>query len=281
MELTAGLYIVSTPIGNLEDITLRALFVLKNCNLIYCEDTRSTRKLLLKHGIMDKKLAVYNDHSDEYARNKIVEYIASGKIAALVSDAGTPLISDPGFKLVRTLQDQNLHIDVIPGACAAISALVLSGLPTDKFYFAGFMPKTKPAREKLLASLTDIPATLIFYDAPSRVLDSLSAIQNVLGNREVAVTREITKIFQQVIRKPVSEMIEKFDEIKTKGEFVLLISPEKQDSQISQEDVENLIHKLYAGGLSKKNIAEKIINKLGTKFKKNEIYKICDKILDN
>ncbi len=275
MELKAGLYIVATPIGNLDDITLRALFVLKHSDIIYCEDTRATQKLLQKHDISDKKLAIYNDHSNEKERQKIAGLIKEGKVICLVSDAGTPLISDPGFKLSRYLQDQNLHIDALPGACAAIAALTLSGLGSDKFFFAGFMPRTEHGRNKILKSLEDISATIIFYEGPSRILDSLIAIEKTLGNREVVVAREITKIFQTVVRKPVSEIIANFNEIKLKGEFVLLVSSEKAEINLTEEQVMKLIQELKNKGMTAKNIAEELTRRFNKKITKNEIYKMC------
>ncbi len=275
MELKPGLYIVATPIGNLEDITLRALFALKNCDIIYCEDTRTTHKLLQKHEIADKKLAIYNDHSTEDARGKIAALIKEGKVICLVSDAGTPLISDPGYKLIRFLQDQNLHIDALPGACAAISALTLSGLATDKFFFAGFMPRTEHARNKLLASLSNVEASIILYEAPSRIFDSLVAIEKTLGNREIVVARELTKMFQTIVRKPVSEIIANFEAIKLKGEFVLIISGEKAEIEFSEERILELIAEMKNSGMTSKDIAEKLTAKFQKKITKNEIYKLC------
>ena len=272
MKLQSGLYIVATPIGNLEDITLRALFVLKNCDIIYCEDTRLAQKLLLKHGIKGKKLAIYNDHSDESERVRIAKKIHEGKMICLVSDAGTPLISDPGYKLVRFLQEKEIYIDVLPGPCAAISALVLSGLPTDRFFFAGFMPKTMVGREKLLQSLENLAATIILYDAAPRIFDSLVAIEKVLGNREVAVVREMTKIFQTVIRRSVAEIIGQFDMVKTRGEFVILISSAKPEIEFSKEDIMEQIKQMQKIGKSKKDIAEELMVKLNKKITKNEIY---------
>ncbi len=275
MELKAGLYIVSTPIGNLDDITLRALFLLKNCDIIYCEDTRVTQRLLQKHSITAKKLSVYNDHSDDYIRGRIVEDVANGKAIVLVSDAGTPLIADPGYKIVRELHENDLLVDVIPGPCAAISALILSGMPTDKFFFAGFMPKTSVSRDKLLSSLEDLEATLIFYEAPSRILDSLKQIQISLGDREVAVVKEITKIFQTVIRKKVSELINSFDEVNIRGEFVVLVSPKHPDEKVDVEKVKLTIQEMKKNNKTTKDIAEILVKKYNKKLTKNDIYKMC------
>lgn len=277
MKLNSGLYIVSTPIGNLDDITIRALEVLKHSDIICCEDTRTTQKLLQKHNIKAKKLFIYNDHADENVRRNILSFLESGQIISIVSDAGTPLISDPGYKLVREVQNRGIYIDVIPGPCALISGLVLSGLPTDKFIFLGFLPKSEEAKTKCLKKYENIDSTIIFYESANRAKDTLNSILNILGNREVAISREITKIFQQTVRKPVKNLIEE-DEITYKGEFVILISPEKEVKEITLDEIENRILSMMKQGLSKKDIASQISIDSCKKFKKNEIYKICDKI---
>ena len=160
-----GLYIVSTPIGNFEDITLRAISILKNSDIILCEDTRISQKLLAKHDI-HTKLQIYNDHSDEKHRENIISLIKSGNIISLISDAGTPLISDPGYKLVRDIRNLNCHIDVVPGVSAPVTALTLSALPTDRFLFHGFLPKTIESKKKIFSELVNLKATLIFLKRP-------------------------------------------------------------------------------------------------------------------
>ena len=278
MKLEAGLYIVSTPIGNLEDITIRGISALNNCDIIYCEDTRNCNKLLEKYGIKLKKLGIYNDHSTEKTRQEIVSAILSWKSVCLISDAGTPLISDPGYKLVRNLQELGLKIDAIPGACAAINALVLSGLATDKFYFAGFMPRTAHAREKELEPLVSLKASIIFYDTGARILDSLVAVKKIMGNREICIARELTKIYQTVIRRNIDDIINNPDEIKLKGEFVLIISGEKPDIEFAPEEAEEYIKSLLARGASGKDIAENLTAKFGKKISKNEIYNLVSKL---
>ncbi len=274
MELRPGLYIVSTPIGNLSDITIRALYVLNNCDIIYCEDTRITQRLLQKHSIFGKKLSIYNDHSDSYSREKIVDKVRSGKIVVLVSDAGTPLIADPGYKIVRDIQKNNLLVDFIPGPCAAVSALVLSGMPTNKFFFAGFMPKTQISRDKLLGSLSDLDATLIFYDAPSRILETLKQIEITLGNREVAIVKEITKVFQSVTRKKVTDLIESFNEISIRGEFVILISPKLQEEIMDIQEIKHLVNEMRKNKMTSKDIAEILVKNYNKKLTKNDIYRL-------
>jgi 16S rRNA (cytidine1402-2'-O)-methyltransferase len=280
MKFKSGLYIVSTPIGNLHDISIRALEVLKASDIIFCEDTRTTQKLLQKHEITNKKLMVYNDHSSPESRKNILDLVNSGKVLSLVSDAGTPLISDPGYKLIRYLQDMGANIDVIPGASAITSALVISGMPTDKFLFLGFLPKTKEGRINTLKKYGNIDATIIFYETALRAKDTLSIIFQVFGNREVSITREITKIFQQSIRKPVKELIDN-TEIIYKGEFVILINPEVIQEKITETDIKNRIISMLNETISKKDIAEILCKEFGKKIKKNEIYKICENITQN
>ncbi|MCA9393456.1 MAG: 16S rRNA (cytidine(1402)-2'-O)-methyltransferase [Candidatus Omnitrophica bacterium] len=224
------LYIVSTPIGNLKDITLRAIETLKGVDLVAAEDTRHTRKLLDEYGITTK-LTSYYDHNKETKSKQLLKYLVDGLNIALVTDAGTPGISDPGYVLVRLAREYAIEIDVLPGPTALIAALSLSGLPTDAFIFEGFLPVKPGKRKKKLAALADETRTVIFYESPHRLLKSLEDIRLELADPEVCVAREITKKFQQVKTGPSSELIAHFTAHPPKGEFVLLFNLAKAQDQ--------------------------------------------------
>lgn len=231
-----ALYIVATPIGNMDNITIRAIKTLANVDVIACEDTRVTGKLLAKLGIK-VKLICYNDYSTEKDRDYIESLLASGKSVALVSDAGTPLISDPGYKLVRQISDANIKITAIPGASSVSTALCLSGLPTDRFLFEGFLPSKTTSRQNALAKLKEIPASLVFFESPKRLVGSLYDINSVLKNREVCVLREITKKFEEVKRGSASELEDYYKNNPAKGEIVIIVSPPLHN-EISDDDIE-------------------------------------------
>ena len=232
--LKNGLYIVATPIGNLNDITLRALDVLKNADVIACEDTRVSKKLFTLLGIStDKKFICYEDHREDKVASKIVEMIESGLSVALISDAGSPLISDPGYKLVKLCRAQNLSVTTIPGASAVISALQISGLPTNRFMFAGFIPNKQKARADLFSELKNINATLVFYETAPRLTDTLNAMSEPFEGREIAVAREITKIYEECRTGTAQELCTYYKETPPKGEIVLMIAPPNaNDTQV-------------------------------------------------
>ncbi|WP_018182233.1 16S rRNA (cytidine(1402)-2'-O)-methyltransferase [Kaistia granuli] len=221
-----GLYVVATPIGNLRDITLRALATLAAADLIACEDTRVTRVLTRHYGI-DTELMAYHEHNADRQRPKLLAALAAGKVIALVSDAGTPLVSDPGFRLVGDMVAAGHRVVPIPGASALLTALVAAALPTDTFLFAGFLPNRTVGRKKRLAALGDIPATLIFYESPHRTLDSLIDMAETLGaDRPAVVARELTKTFETVRRGTLGSLAEAYGgEAPPKGEIVILIGP--------------------------------------------------------
>ncbi|MEO1199403.1 MAG: 16S rRNA (cytidine(1402)-2'-O)-methyltransferase [Pseudomonadota bacterium] len=225
-ELASGLYIVSTPIGNLRDVTIRALETLAAADLILCEDTRLSRRLLDAYAIATKT-APYNDHNGPKVRPSILDRLSQGATIALVSDAGTPLLSDPGYRLVAEAGERDLPVIPIPGASALLSGLVVSGLPTDQIHFAGFLPTKAEARARRLQILADIPATLVFYEAPQRVAATLAALHDALGNRDAVIARELTKRFESVERAALSDLAARMDagNIPAKGEFVLLVGP--------------------------------------------------------
>jgi len=221
--LEPGLYIVATPIGNLGDITLRAIETLRGVAAVACEDTRVTGKLLHHLGIK-QKLVRYDDHANDTDRERLLAMMAEQPVA-LVSDAGTPLISDPGFRLVRAARERGIAITSLPGPSAAIVGLTLSGLPNDRFLFAGFLPNKDKARADALAALAAVPATLVFYETAPRLDAALSAISRTLPGREVAVARELTKAFEECRTGPPAELAAHYAAHPPKGEIVLMVGP--------------------------------------------------------
>ncbi len=226
-DLEAGLYIVPTPIGNLSDITYRAVEVLAAADVIAAEDTRHSRKLL-NHFDLTTPLIAYHEHSDESATQELVARIECGEAVALISDAGTPLVSDPGYRLVRAVQDSGQSVVPLPGPCAAITALSGSGLPTDRFMFEGFLPAKTSQRQRRLQALRGVSVTLVFYEAPHRIADTLSDAAEVFGGeREAVLARELTKTFETIKRLPLGLLHQwvKSDPDQQRGEQVLLIEP--------------------------------------------------------
>lgn len=228
-DLSPGLYVTATPIGNARDITLRALDVLTGCDAIAAEDTRVTSKLLSIYGI-SKPLTAYNDHNGARERPKLIARLKHGARIALVSDAGTPLVSDPGYKLVREALAEGIPVHAIPGASATLTALALAGLPTDRFLFAGFLPPKAGERASVLTDLKAIRATLVFFESAQRLAESLAQMLEVLGDRAVAVTRELTKLHEEVRRGTLATLAPRYaEEPPPKGEVTILIGP-PQDS---------------------------------------------------
>lgn len=221
-NLFPALYIVSTPIGNFADITLRALEILKNVDLIACEDTRHTG-LLLNHYSIKNKLTSFYEYNKKERTPEIINLLTQGKSVALVSDAGTPGISDPGFYLIREAIAQNLSVVPIPGPSALLSALVISGLASDRFAFEGFLPKRDGRKNKKLQGLKNETRTMVFYDSPYRVLDSLQDMLEIFGDRKMVLVRELTKKFETVMRGKISEIIAQIENNKIKGEIVLVV----------------------------------------------------------
>lgn len=219
-----GLYLVATPIGNLADITLRALTLLAAADTIYCEDTRHSRTLLAHFGIR-ASLQPYHEHNAEAQRPRVLQALEQSRVVALISDAGTPLVSDPGFKLVRDCLRAGYHVESLPGPCAAIAALTSAGLPTDAFYFAGFLPSKPAARQRRIAELGDIPSTLLFYEAPQRLSEALGDLAAGLGPRPAAIARELTKRHEEFIRGTLAELAEHALREPARGEIVLVVGP--------------------------------------------------------
>ncbi len=238
-KLRPGLYIVATPIGNMDDITLRALDLLASVDRIACEDTRHTRRLLERHGI-EARVLPYHEHNAEHMRPAIMARLAHGETLALVSDAGTPLISDPGYKLVRKAIASGIHVTALPGPSAALMALTLSGLPSDKFMYAGFLPPKSAARRKALGALAAIDATLILFESPRRLAASLADMADMLGQRDIAVAREMTKLHEEFVRGDLAALAAHYGEISApKGEVVIVVGPPLATAaNLSDEDIE-------------------------------------------
>jgi len=237
-HLEYDLYIIATPIGNMGDITLRALETLKAVDIILCEDTRTSGKLLSFYGISNKKLS-YHEHNAISMSSRVISMIKEGKKIALISDAGMPLISDPGYRLVSECVKEDLKVTCLPGASASLTALAISGLPTNRFLFAGFIPQKQSARKKFLSELKDIPSTLIFYETSRRLLDSLIAIKDNIGDRNIAVARELTKKFEEVRRDTVSKIISYYkDSDRPKGEIVIILEGQDKNIKISFDNNE-------------------------------------------
>jgi 16S rRNA (cytidine1402-2'-O)-methyltransferase len=236
-----GLHLVSTPIGNLGDITLRALETLAGVDIIACEDTRITRRLTERYSI-SAPLKPYHEHNAALARPKILERLAQGASIALVSDAGTPLISDPGFKLVREVCAAGHQVIALPGPSSVLAALAVAALPTDRFFFEGFLPPKETARRARIAELARIDATLVMFDSGNRVQDTLRDLADIMGTRDAAICRELTKLHEEVRRAPLSELAKSADALETRGEFVLVIGPPGSSAHImGQDDLDGLL----------------------------------------
>jgi 16S rRNA (cytidine1402-2'-O)-methyltransferase len=229
-KATAGLHLVATPIGNLGDITLRALETLAGVDAIACEDTRITRRLTERYGIA-AELTPYHEHNAATARPKILARLAQGAAIALVSDAGTPLISDPGFKLVREACAAGYPVTALPGPSSALAALSVAALPTDRFFFEGFLPAKETARRARLSELARIDATLVLFESGNRAQATLADLAEIMGGREAAICRELTKLHEEVTRGPLGELAGQSDTFETRGEFVLVVGPPAADAQ--------------------------------------------------
>ncbi|HTP04437.1 MAG TPA: 16S rRNA (cytidine(1402)-2'-O)-methyltransferase [Nitrospirota bacterium] len=270
------LYIVATPIGNLEDITLRAIRVLREVDLIAAEDTRHTKHLLDRYNI-ETHLTSYHDHNKEEKAPVLVARILEGKSVALVSDAGTPGISDPGYFLINLAVDQKIPVVPIPGATAAIAALSISGLPTDSFAFEGFLPTKHGARIKRLQELTQEERTIIFYEAPHKIIKTIEDMLEVFGDRRTVVTRELTKIHEETIRGTLSDILTRLHAGTIKGEFTIIVhgasaEPQKRDIDTAEYLKNLMIHR----GLSKKEAISVAAEELG--IPKKNVYRESLKI---
>jgi len=254
------LFICATPIGNLEDVSFRLISTLKEADLILAEDTRTIRKLLSRYEIKKKDLLSYHQHTDDAKLDHIIQLIRQGKKAALVSESGTPAIQDPGYRIINRCIGENIPVTVIPGPSAALSALVLSGLPADSFLFIGFLPKTQTKRKQKLEEVSSLPHTLIFYESPKRIEKTVEDLISILGKRNAALAREVTKIYEEVLRGDLETILKEIKSRTIKGEIVLVVEGNKGEliKEYSEQDIEKQFLQLIGEGLSKKN-AMKII----------------------
>jgi 16S rRNA (cytidine1402-2'-O)-methyltransferase len=239
-KAASGLHLVATPIGNLGDITLRALETLAGVDIIACEDTRITRRLTERYGIT-ALLKPYHEHNAALARPKILERLAQGASVALVSDAGTPLISDPGFKLVREVCAAGHPVIALPGPSSVLAALAVAALPTDRFFFEGFLPPKQGARRARLAELARIDATLVMFESGNRVQDTLADLAGIMAGRDAAICREMTKLHEEVLRAPVAELAKAADTLETRGEFVLVVGPSAGAQAMAEDELDDLL----------------------------------------
>lgn len=273
------LYIVGTPIGNLSDITIRALDTLKSVDIILAEDTRQTLKLL-NHFEIEKKLISYHRHNEDDKINQVVSLLDDGKNLALVSDAGMPIISDPGQNLIKYLIKNEYEVVVIPGVTALITGIVKSGLDSTRFTFEGFLSVNKKQRNERLKSLENETRTMIFYEAPHKILATLKDILSILGNRNICIARELTKIHEEYLHTTVKEAIEKIEQDGIRGEIVLLIEgicedvlKEQRQDEIKNIDSKELVLKYINEGISKKEAIKMVAKQKGVN--KNEVYQEC------
>jgi len=270
ISLASGLYVVATPIGHLGDVTLRALATLNSADLVLCEDTRVTRKLLDRYDLAPRLLA-YHEHNAASVRPKILAELKAGRAVALVSDAGTPLISDPGYKLVAEALDAGFRVYPVPGASALLAALVSAGLPTDRFFFEGFLPAKAGQRKNRIAELKTIPSTLLFYETGPRLAESLRDLADVLGARMAAVCRELTKVFEETRRGTLGDLASHYEASGApKGEIVIVVSsPDPATTNVSAEELdEKLLRALKRGSL--KDAVAEVTEQTG--MKRREIY---------
>jgi len=263
------LYIVSTPIGNLEDITLRALKVLKETDVIAAEDTRHSIKLLTHYGI-SKQCISYWGEKEKVKSAEIIEKLQSGQSVALISDAGTPGISDPGSVLIKRALEEGIDVISVPGATAMIAALSISGLSTEKFSFFGFLPAKKNQRHKAIKDLYLEPRTLVFYEAPHRILETLSDLKQILGERRTAVAKEITKIHEEVFRGGTSEVLSMLENTTIAGEYVIIVAGRDEEVRPTTDDALIEVNMLMKKGLGRKEAVKKVAEDYG--LSKRELY---------
>jgi 16S rRNA (cytidine1402-2'-O)-methyltransferase len=266
------LYIVATPIGNLDDITLRALRVLKEVDVVAAEDTRHTQVLLNHYGIQ-RPLTSYHEHNEKTKAEDLVKRLLEGQDIALVSDAGTPAISDPGFRLVAQAVDAGIRIIPLPGASALTAVLSAAGLPTDRVAFEGFLPAKKKQRREKLQALRDEARTLVFYEAPHRLAEALDDIYQLLGDRKAVLAREVSKVHEEFLRGRISELIHALQRREIRGEFTLIVSGSTGETPVNEDRLKAEIHELHLRGMRVKEIAEVLGEKFG--YPKKEIYRLA------
>jgi 16S rRNA (cytidine1402-2'-O)-methyltransferase len=269
-----ALYVIATPIGNLEDITLRALRVLGEVDLIACEDTRHTRKLLTHYQLSTPTVS-YHEHNERERTVELIERLKSGASIALVTDAGTPLVSDPGFRLVQEAIAQGLQVVPVPGPTALVAALSAAGLATDEFYFAGFLPSKPTQRRARLAAIAGIAATLVFYEAPHRIKATLADMRAALGNRQCAVARELTKLHEEFLRGTLDDVMQRLSESDVRGELVILIGPLIEGAAVVEEPARTIAEEVAAlmrdQGLDQKTALKRVARARG--LSKSDAYR--------
>lgn len=267
------LYLVATPIGNLQDFTFRAVETLKNVDLIACEDTRHTRKLLTHYGIKNK-LVSYHEHNENERSEEFSKLLESGKSIAVVSDAGTPAICDPAYKIVQTAHEIHVKVVAIPGAVAFVNALIISGLPTDSVFFGGFLPSKKGDRLNHLKEVKEIPATLVFYETPHRIAKALEDCLQILGNRRAVIARELTKLHEETLRGDLSELVSR--NLQLKGEIVLVIEQQSENLRSEWRETNKTLGErvleLENGGIERKNALKKAAKEFGVS--RSEAYRL-------
>ena len=272
--MTGTLYLVATPIGNLQDITFRALETLRIVDIIACEDTRHTQKLL-NHYSIKNRLISYHEHNENERAIELAEYLKQGKSIAIVSDAGTPAICDPSFRIVEKANEIGAKVISIPGAVAFVNGLIVSGLPTDSVFFGGFLPSKKSERIKRLTEVKEIPATLVFYETPHRLSKSLNDCLEVLGNRKAAIARELTKLHEEILRGNLSELSTQISGKVIKGEIVLVVERieiSHFNSQISNnQTISDRITELESEGIDNKTALKQAAKEFG--LSKSEAYR--------
>ena len=268
--MNGTLYIVATPIGNLEDITIRAVRILGEVDLIACEDTRQTRKLLDRYNIA-KPLVSYHEHNERSRSAGLLRDLAAGKNIALVSDAGTPLIADPGYRLVEQAREQGIVVSPIPGPSALLAALSASGLPTDSFSFHGFLPSKRGQRRAVLEHFRPSPATLVFYETPHRILETLEDIEEILGPRPVVLARELTKIHEEFLRGAAKEIREALAKrAAVKGEITVMIG-KSETAEVDETPLAEAVEKLIESGVPRMEALKTVARRRG--LSKREVYK--------
>lgn len=267
-----ALYVCPTPIGNLDDITLRVLRVLKEVELVACEDTRNTGRLLEHFGIRAKFVS-YHEHNEVARLDYLLKLLKGGKSVALVSDSGMPGISDPGFKLIRAAVESDIEVTCLPGPNAAVTALIVSAFPTDRFTFEGFFPKRRKDRLRLLQSLKHESRTMVFYESPKRLVETLNDVVEVMQAREIAVVRELTKVFEEVIRGEAPEMLQTFIDREPRGEIVVVIKgidDEDAIDDLQMNEAVRAVQRLVALGVSRKDASD-IISEV-SRVNRNTLY---------
>ena len=268
-----GLQVTATPIGNLGDLSQRTKIALESADIIACEDTRHTGILLARLGIGGKKLIPYHDHSNQSTTDHLIEEMKNGKTVTLVSDAGTPLISDPGYELVAKCRNENIPVTSIPGPSALLAALAASGLPCDRFFFAGFLPNTITKKQEILKKYQAIPTTIIFYESPKRIAQTLKTMSEIYPERQAVVARELTKLHESFYHGSVAELAEKCTNETLKGEIVLILAPMNEAKTLSEDDIKAMIGRGLKDGVSRRDVVATIAQQTG--WPKKTVYGIA------